>query len=74
MLEIRERMFVFGALRYEFTDTGDALTLRLGDKGATLEERKQLLVAVRGTESISDAVTDMISTLLAPVVTKHETK
>ncbi len=27
-------------LRYEFTDNGDALTLRLGDKSSTLEETK----------------------------------
>ncbi len=29
-----------GSIRYEFTDTSDSLTLRLGEKGATLEERK----------------------------------
>lgn len=29
-----------GAIRYEFTDTGDTLTLRLGEKGSTLEETK----------------------------------
>ena len=29
-----------GAIRYEFTDTGDILTLRLGEKSSTLEETK----------------------------------
>jgi hypothetical protein len=29
-----------GAIRYEFTDNGDALTLRLGEKSSTLEETK----------------------------------
>ena len=29
-----------GAIRYEFTETGDTLTLRLGEKSSTLEETK----------------------------------
>lgn len=29
-----------GAIRYEFIDTGDTITLRLGEKGSTLEETK----------------------------------
>ena len=29
-----------GAIRYEFTDNGDLLTLRLGEKSSTLEETK----------------------------------
>lgn len=29
-----------GAIRYEFTDNGDTLTLRLGEKSSTLEEKK----------------------------------
>ena len=29
-----------GAIRYEFTDSGDTLTLRLGEKSSTLEEKK----------------------------------
>ena len=29
-----------GAIRYEFSDTGDILTLRLGEKSSTLEETK----------------------------------
>lgn len=29
-----------GAIRYEFTGTGDSLTLRLGEKSSTLEESK----------------------------------
>jgi len=29
-----------GAIRYEFTDNSDTLTLRLGEKGSTIEERK----------------------------------
>jgi hypothetical protein len=29
-----------GAIRYEFTDTGDTITLRLGEKNSTLEETR----------------------------------
>ena len=29
-----------GSIRYEFTDNGDTLTLRLGEKSSTLEEKK----------------------------------
>src|SRR5437868_6917335 len=29
-----------GTIRYDFTDNGDALTLRLGEKSSTLEETK----------------------------------
>jgi hypothetical protein len=29
-----------GAIRYEFLDNGDAITLRLGEKGSTLEEKR----------------------------------
>lgn len=29
-----------GAIRYEFGDTGDSITLRLSEKGSTLEEKK----------------------------------
>jgi len=45
-----------GSIQYEFLDNGDTITLRLGEKGSTLEEKKGGKVAKVGSAKFDAAV------------------